>query len=513
MRTREAGRRLLPWAVIVGLAAAAFAPCLGQGFVYDDALVIVHNPPVSEPGSWLRFWSAPFWPPGTTYVRLFRPLTILLFRAEVVLAGGVPRPIVFHAVSLLLHALASLGVAALAARISGRREAGWLAGAVHATHPLHTEAVAAAYGQSELLVGTLGAWLLALHARPPEVGAAPMALRWALLLGAVASKEHGILLWPVLLLFDAWWVLRRAKGASFRPALVPLHLGYALVCVAYLARRIQVLGVFAQVDTTMVRLLDSPMSHASTLEHVLTPFRLLWLTLVLLLRPGRLCPIWSYPALAPASRLSADVLGGMALAAALVTLAVVLWRRGSPAAVLVPGLLVLLAIPIQVLPKGNWIYAERWLYLPSVIMAALVGSAAAAHGRRVAIAAGAVALALVVPSRTYTRAFADDLTMSREIVRRQPDNFQGHRNLAIALYNAGLHPEAIAEAEEVIRRFGVSDPYYVLLVAHLAMGHGRPALDALEALLRARPDIPPAALDRERRQAEALIASATPPRR
>jgi tetratricopeptide (TPR) repeat protein len=117
------------------------------------------------------------------------------------------------------------------------------------------------------------------------------------------------------------------------------------------------------------------------------------------------------------------------------------------------------------------------------------------------------ALAFVPSSRAYLRAFHDDVSMNREVVRRQPASFQGRRNLAIALLRSGQYREAIAQAEETIARYPVSDPYWVLINAYLALGDGPRAASALETFLRLRPDIPPPALEPQRRQAERLRAS------
>src|SRR5690606_17365331 len=107
-----------------------------------------------------------YWPRGVFGDTLYRPLTMWSFRANIVLWGDEePDPRAFHMVNLALHGLAGAGVALLAWRLTGRGWAAWLAGALFATHPLHAEAVATAYGRSELLAGMLAVWLMARYVR------------------------------------------------------------------------------------------------------------------------------------------------------------------------------------------------------------------------------------------------------------------------------------------------------------------------------------------------------------
>src|SRR5690606_27515905 len=104
-----------------------FLPALQNEFVYDDLPIIVQNPTVTQSGPWYRFWREPWWPRGTSNDRLYRPLTLWSYRANVVLApGAAPDPFWFHIVNVGLHAMASAGVALLAHRVTGRKAAAWI---------------------------------------------------------------------------------------------------------------------------------------------------------------------------------------------------------------------------------------------------------------------------------------------------------------------------------------------------------------------------------------------------
>jgi len=578
-------------ATAAALGVVAFWPALNHDFVFDDYAFIVSNPAVTRPGPWYRFWRLPYWPRELSPDKLYRPLTSWSLRANLVLSGeaeavaagkATPSPRPIHLTNLVLHALTSAGVAWLAWRLTHRAWPAWLAGALFAVHPIHTEAVVTGYGRSELLAGLFAVWLLARYLHPwadtgfsvrgsaagskgPAAsggtqqaarceewesgveGAAglgprgdhveedtvdprstipnPKSTLWfhllnpLIFLAGVMSKEHVLFVWPVLLVYDLWRY--RQLPAPRRPMLrewldkvaAPAHAGFMLAISAFFFLRFSVFGWQFRLDATRVRFWESPVAHATLTEHVLTPFRLLWLTLKLLVWPPSLCPIWSIPALSLPRGPDADVLAGMILLSAVLIASRMLWRR-SPMGVVLIGSLFLLAIPIQVLPMAHWIYAERWLYLATVLPAVLIAAALARLGRWGCTLGLAAAIVLLPASWQYGGAYRDFKTMLTEVVRRQPENFQGWKLLANLYCHVGEHREAIHAAREAIERFSnvgprpPDDPYLVLAISHIALGEGRPALEALDRYEWLRREIPgPMNIDGYRRQAEALIAA------
>ena len=65
-------------AVVAALAAAMALPSLGNGFVYDDVLVVLQNPLVHGLSHSRELWHSSYWPAGL----LYRPLTTQLFAVE-----------------------------------------------------------------------------------------------------------------------------------------------------------------------------------------------------------------------------------------------------------------------------------------------------------------------------------------------------------------------------------------------------------------------------------------------
>ncbi|MBI4582252.1 MAG: hypothetical protein HY718_21330 [Planctomycetes bacterium] len=550
---------------VVGLIT--FLPAIDNEFVYDDIPIVLNNPAVNvhrpglEPVPWSRVWLEPYWPRFISQDKLYRPLTTLSLRINALVAGDPLRPRPFRVVNLALHVLTCVGVVVLAWRLTGSATAGGMAGMLFAAHPVHTEAVVTIYGRAELLAGCFAAWLLARHVRPltrdgtqgvqerrsrvaldtrrdarrPRATKSRRASRVArqgrppaggrrsvrhilfsssLLAAAVMSKEHAVFLWPALVAVDLWHRRDRDLPSSRTPVrdwvnntFAPPHVGFAFAVAAFLFCRYLVFGWKTHLEAERTRIYEVPMAHVGLIEHLLTPFRLLWTVVRNLTWPDSLCPIWSYPALSPADGLYGDVLAGIVVAAALVGAVVVLWWRRDLTGALLAGLLLTLAIPIQAVPVARWFYAERWLYLPTVLMAAPLSRVVRSRGRAATVGGLALALVLLPQSWQYAAKFADNLTMQREVIVRQPDNFQGRRNYASVLFYSGRYPEAIQAANQLVERFGkVSDAYMVLLRSYLELGDGRRALDAIETYEQLRAMIPEPGLSGARLRAEALIA-------
>lgn len=547
-----AGWRSTCLAIVItaGLAVSAFRPSLPNQFVYDDWPIIVHNHLVTDSGPWYRFWTEPWWPRNVSPDKLYRPLASWSFRANMIMTGHdrpSPRPI--HIVNIAIHTLTAIGVVLAAGRLTGGPLAGWIAGPLFAVHPINTESVVTGYGRAELMAGMFIAWLLVLYSSrsparlnspadkagsvgPPR-SAKPLGgwlpiLSTILFLAAIMSKEHALFVWPVLLLTDIlrWKAIPAADRPPWRSWLndtvAPVHIGFLFALVLFLLLRFKVFGWGYVVDTSEWRAWDAPMANIGLTTWLLTPFRLGWITAEMLVWPGRLCPIWAIPATVPARNLETDVWAGIMLFIILVVTMVVSWRRGRLLAVFLAGVFLTLAIPCHVVPITHWLFAERWLYLPTLFIALAAGTVLARLGCLAAYLALAAALVLMPATWQYGRAFADNLTMSREITLRQPNNYQGWRNLSRTLYVQGRYVEAVEAAHEAIerfneneafrRQFGQTDaPYWILVKSYLALGDGQHALEALEIYSRLRVGILDTNITNERQQALDIIAAASRP--
>jgi len=125
---------------------------LSNGFVWDDTVQILQNPSLRPGAPWLRLLTTGVWAfahPGKTSVgNYYRPLQMLTYRVVAQMFGfSAPA---FHAVNLIFHLLATVLVYSVLFQITRRIAFAAAAATLFALHPIHTEAVAWASALPEL---------------------------------------------------------------------------------------------------------------------------------------------------------------------------------------------------------------------------------------------------------------------------------------------------------------------------------------------------------------------------
>ncbi len=195
---------------MLALVAAAYAPALSGGFVWDDHALVEENPKVralSAPWAWLGsdYWALPLGP--TKQVNAYyRPLTGYSFSLDYALGHGAPWP--FHLTNLLVHLLGVGLLFGLARRLGASAPAAALAAALHGLFPRGTEAVAWISGRTDALAGTLVLGALFVEAGGPGRLARRGAVAGLLLL-ALLSKEVALVGLVSVVAWGAWRVARR----------------------------------------------------------------------------------------------------------------------------------------------------------------------------------------------------------------------------------------------------------------------------------------------------------------
>jgi Flp pilus assembly protein TadD len=402
-------RHIIAAGLLSLLVIAGYANALANGFVWDDTYQILQNPFIRPGASWLRLFTSGVW----AFSRLaasdidYRPLQTLTYKATAHLFGfNAPA---FHAVSLLFHLLTTLLVYAIACRLLRRVVPAAAAAALFALHPMHTEAVAWASALPELgcaLFYLLAYWLFLLAEEP--VNSRPRRLRlWASSYGsffiALLWKEMALTLPLVIavhcLLFsprESPWRARVRRGLR---AAIPYGAAFAV----YLPLRWHALG---HLYVTQRHWQLAPGAYAATVLDLGIQYvrALLWpvgLNAYHLFDPVR---SFADP------RLWAGVLVA-ALAAAGLGYG---WRRRAPLAAFAALWILLTLIPVLNLGAlGRNVFAERYLYLPSVgfcLLAVWLADKVLSRlpaGRRASV--GACALILVMA------------LYGAQTVRRNPD--------------------------------------------------------------------------------------------
>lgn len=482
----------------MALAAAAYAPALNGRFISDDTALVRDNPAIRSWSAAFGSFGRSFWSGLKDVSPYYRPLVILSYAADHALAG--PRPALFHATNILLHALcaalAGLLVIALLPRAGPGERAGLpegrprsvtagalLAAALAAVHPIHSEPVAAIYGRPDLLAAlfTLAFANLALRGRTG----------WALLAlgGALFSKESAGII-PLLAL--ALFLGVPALGGR-RRRILPAALGSVLLLAGYLAARAMALGGLT--DPSAISRLDSSLPGLSPLARWMTTLTLPARYMRLWLWPSPLCADRGHDTLAAASGPGDPwVLAGTALLAAAL---LVLWLLRRRAEIWVPVAFAVAAY----LPVSNLVLlapsqmAERFLYLPSLFGCVLAGTlyarmagGAERSGRLPGWPFGAaglhlLALVLILAGgiRVFLRApdFRDELSFHGGAAAACPSSAKAQYNLGNALATRDRHGEAVRAFERAVS----VAPW--LGIAHTNMGNSFLELRRLDDAERA----------------------------
>ena len=438
------------------IAAVVYLPTMSYGFVVDDLHQIVDNPWVERTGRWTEAWVRGVWDFEGRRSSYYRPMMYALYAGTHRLLG--PEASGFHALNLVMHALAS-GIAAAAAfaiaRRSGdalARRATWiafLAGALFAVHPIHTEPVAWSAGLVDLGLGAAFLAAVALYVSSDDRFGAPYSGSVAAFGVALLFKEPAVALPAVVLAFDALY-LWRSRGVT---RTLVRQTPFAAVLVAYFAARAHALGGLAP---TAGRASIGPATYLLAIPDLFARY------IAKTLAPVGLNFWHVYES--PESAFGLRGLVAMVVLAAFAALAWLSFRR-SAAVAFALTLFVVPLLPAFALGALNQgianAFTERYLYLPSfgailaaVFVGALVVERGVLTGRTVAgIAAVAIALG-TVGCLARIPVWRDSLTLWSDVVRKTPQSAVARANHGFAL----LYAKRIEEGEAELAHARHLDP-------------------------------------------------------
>lgn len=435
--------------VFLTLILLAFLPYLNtlfNGFVYDDRQQILQSPYVHSFRYLGRIFGSTVWSfEGAQGVsNYYRPLMTFAYLISYKVFGLLPFG--FHLVNLVLHAGIVLLLFAVTEHLFQDRLISLMAAGLFALHPIHTESVAwiAAITDLELSFFFLLTFLLYLRladtareTRASRLFYVSMVFAYAL---ALLSKEQALVLPAVAVVYEHFYRPDRATS-QFRDK-CRRYLPLCLLAAAYIAFRRFALGGFAPA----VWRPDLPWSDV-----FLTAIALTGSYLGKLIWPAHLIAFYVFHE----SRSIGDVrvLAGLAGLIACAGLFVWLWRNARP----LSFALLWMGAAIAPVLNARWmpaqVFAERYLYLPSVGFCWLIGGAVAklwrearressSPGRALlpqAIAASVVAVACLYAIRTVerNRDWRSDEVLYRRTLEAQPDAQVIHTNLGVYYSDRG----------------------------------------------------------------------------
>jgi protein O-mannosyl-transferase len=419
-------------AVLAIAAAAALRPVLHNDLVnWDDPAVLLDNLHLASPG-------VVAWAFSTTFMGHYQPLAWLAWSAAKSSLGL--SPAVFHALSLGVHVANAVLIYAVTVRLASAsgyqssqpRAAGLFAGLLFALHPAVVEPVAWASAFPYVL--SLLALLLSFLA---YVGGRP---KLSLVLYAASSLTRATALgYPVVLLIADRYVLDRRRD----------HLGTRIVEKApfVVVAALMAAAEWLSRDVTSLREIGIVARFAMATT---APFVYLWRTFW----PVALSPLYVRP-IVPSSEWIPVTLA----LAGLVTVTAFAWRvrrRWPIVGIAWISYLALLAPVAGFTPSGLQATADRYMYVPGVVVAVVaglaVGRAAISRGAGVAAitAATTAVAALGVLTWTQTRYWNSSTTLWARAAELDARNDVATYNLAVALAESGRDDDAIAWYERTL---------------------------------------------------------------
>jgi cytochrome c-type biogenesis protein CcmH/NrfG len=522
--------RWAPWLVALS-AILVYSNTFQAGFTLDDVPIIEENLLIRSLDNIPRIFRTNYWGEGDkpSDRSLYRPLTIASYAVNHAVHGL--DPVGYHVTNILLHALVSVLLLLTVRLVFENEMAAFVAAAMFAVHPIHTEAVAGVVGRAEIL-SLLGlvVCVLSYEQARRAAGSRLKYRTWSWLGVSVAgygvamfSKEIGVVTPAIILLTEAVHDRRRW--------LLKLHAAPMIAFGCYAT----VFGVFMLMrnHAILTRNINIGFVGVSTDDRIWTSLRVCLEYVGMLVVPVRLSadyhvtdvPIadtpWDPAVLAALTLVVGAAVFGIRYGR---RLPMIVWGLGLFAISLFPVSNILFAIGVM--------KAERILYSPSAgLVVAMAGIMTCGADNTVWRRAGmivAVCLGVFYTGRTWTRnrdwqnnwtlavatlATSPDSPLFNNIMaqeyrkRKPPDNKKARDHLLTSvqqnprdasnwfnLGNTHLDLQEYDQAIECYRRAIAIAPepadYHLNLgMAHHNAGQYAQAADIFERELRKRPHI------------------------
>jgi Tfp pilus assembly protein PilF len=432
--------------ILILLAALPYLNALANSFVYDDRQQVLENPYVHSFRYLGKIFGSTVWTfegaQGVT--NYYRPLMTFAYLLSYKIFGRLPFG--FHLMNLVLHIAVVLLLFAVTERLFQDRLLSLLASGLFALHPIHTESVAWIAGITDLELSFFFLLTFLLYLRLADTGppTAPSWLSYILMLLSyglgLLSKEQAVVLPALAIVYEHFYRPGRATS-QFRDKCLR-YLPLCLAAAAYIAFRQFALGGFAPAVWRPGLSWSGVLLSATALTGSYLG-KLIW--------PTHLTAFYVFHE----SRSIRDphVLAGIAGLIVCAGLFVWLWRNARPLSFALLWMGAALAPVLNARWMPAQVFAERYLYLPSVGFCWLVGGAAAklwrkthsespSAGRnlvRQAIAIGVVFVACLYAVGTVerNRDWRSDEVLYRRTLQAQPDAQVIHTNLGVVYSDRG----------------------------------------------------------------------------
>jgi tetratricopeptide (TPR) repeat protein len=431
-------------AALILCAALPYLNTLLNGFVYDDNRQVLDNPYLKS----FHFLPQVFGTTVWSFVGMqgvsnyYRPLMTLGYALCYHLFG--PLAYGFHLVNVCLHVGVVILVFMVARRLFKDRVVAFFGACLFAIHPIHTEAVAwvAAVTTLDVTFFYLLTFWLFLMLASPRGGISP----WIKLAAVVSfaltifSKEQALTFPLLAMIYEHFFRDDRAETTFWQKA--RRYGDFWLMDLAYVLFRIEHLGAFApQIQLSRLGWYPSVLSALALMGQYLG--KLFW--------PVQLCAYYVFQK--GTSVFEPRVLAGIASLAGCTLVFALLFRRNRTASFGFLWFFVTLAPVLDIRYLAGNVFAERYLYLPSVgfcWLAAWAGvrlwrQLAARHSAwRHGLVATSCALGLLLAARVVARNrdWRTDVALYSQTLKVSPRATNIRENLGVVAWNHGRIDEA-----------------------------------------------------------------------
>ena len=433
------------------LALLPYLNALRNGFVDDDGTQILRNPYIRD----FRHLREIFTTTVLSYQgaeapsNYFRPLMNFGYLLCYHLFG--PRAYGFHLVNLLLHGFVVILLFAVTKRMFRNSTLAFVAAALFALHPIHTESVdwIAAVTDLELtffVLLTFGLFLRLDRPQPSRHGLTQLGMAVSFALAAI-SKEQALTLPLLATLYEHAY--REDRNQTTMAQKVARYGSLWLLTAVYLVFRVRFLGTLAHSR--------QPLAGYEVAFSAITLFgqymwKLLW--------PVRLCAFYVFEASDDPTDL--HVLAGLAVLVLVAILFVALWKLDRIASFGVLWLVVTLMPVLNARWMADNVFTERYLYLPSVgfcwVLAwgwtrLVARSASYTFPWRslLAVASGVIAICCAIRIVTRNADWRDDVTFYTSSIAASPRAFYLHNDLGAVYWAKGDVKSAEREWTEALK--------------------------------------------------------------
>lgn len=415
-----------------------------NGFVYDDNRQVLDNPYLKNFHFLPQIFGSTVW----SFVGMqgvsnyYRPMMTFGYAVCYHVFG--PLAYGFHLVNVCLHVGVVLLVYVVARRMFKSRAAAFLAALLFAIHPVHTEAVAWVAAVTSLEITffyLLTFWLFLNMARPrgeisPWIKLATVA-SFAL---AILSKEQSLTFPLVAMVYEHFYREDCSETTLLQKA--RRYGEFWLMDLAYVLFRVEHLGAFApQVQLSQLGWYPCVLSAAALVGQYLG--KLFW--------PVKLCAYYVFQK--GTSVFEPRVLAGIAALAGCAVIFAILFRRNRPASFGLIWFFATLAPVLDIRFLAGNVFAERYLYLPSVGFCWIMGWAGEKLWKslpaerqiwRRALLGSSCALAVLLVVRVVTRNedWRSDQTLYSQTLKVSPRATSIRENLGVVAWNHGRIDEA-----------------------------------------------------------------------